>query len=409
MQGEAWPEVPLADVLSEPIRNGFSPTESQEWTGVRMLGLGCLTMDGFMPVQLKNAPPSVKRSHPAALRDGDLLISRANTRTLVGLVGIYRDIGNPCIYPDLMMRVRPASNYLSEFLEIVLSSPRTRRRIMAMAQGTSESMVKISGDTVRRLPVPLVPIAAQRWIVDALESLAETERGIEASIAKLRRVRQGTLLSSMASVADAHPRASWVRVPLKDVVPSVEYGISEALDTDARGVPVLRMNNIRDGRAELGELRYSPVAVPDRLYLRPGDVLFNRTNSIEHIGKAAVWRDELPAATFASYLVRLNPDARRVTPEYLVEWLMHPLTRQRVRAISTVAVQQVNVNPSRLRELEIDLPADLAEQRRIVATLEACDEQIEREADELAKLRDLKRGLVDDLFSGKVTVPELAA
>ncbi|WP_406169422.1 restriction endonuclease subunit S [Streptomyces sp. NBC_00996] len=70
---------------------------------------------------------------------------------------------------------------------------------------------------------------------------------------------------------------------------------------------------------------------------------------------------------------------------------------------------QVNVNPSRLRELEIHLPADLAEQRRIVATLEACDEQIGRENSELNKLRELMLGLVDDLLSGQVAVAAVAA
>ncbi|HET9383233.1 MAG TPA: restriction endonuclease subunit S, partial [Streptomyces sp.] len=87
----------------------------------------------------------------------------------------------------------------------------------------------------------------------------------------------------------------------------------------------------------------------------------------------------------------------------------HPLIRQRVRSISTVAVQQVNVNPSRLREMEIDIPVDLAEQRRIVATLEACDEQIRHGEEELNKLRELKQGLVNDLLSGRVAASGAAA
>lgn len=409
MPGEVWSTLKLCDVLAEPIRNGFSPPESQAWTGVQMLGLGCLSPDGFNPSQLKNAPASVSAMHPAALQDGDLLVSRANTRTLVGMAGIYRDVGTPCIYPDLMMRIRPSGRYLVEFLELVLRSPRTRRRLMAMAQGTSESMVKISGGVLRQLPVPDVPVAVQRRIVKALDSLAKLERGVEASIAKLHGLRQSALLSSMESVSRDKPLPGWERVLLKDVVPSAEYGISEALGRDARGVPVLRMNNIQSGRIDTDELRYCPVPVPVKLFLRRGDVLFNRTNSMEHIGKAAIWRDELPSATFASYLVRLIPDLHRVTPEYLVEWLMHPLIRQRVRSISTVAVQQVNVNPSRLRELEIDLPVDLAEQRRIVATLEACDKQIGRENEELNKLRVLKQGLVDDLLTGRVEVTAVAS
>ncbi len=67
-----------------------------------MLGLGCLTLSGFQPIQLKNAPKNDANLQRAWLKDGDLLISRSNTRDLVALVGIYREIGIPCIYSDLM-------------------------------------------------------------------------------------------------------------------------------------------------------------------------------------------------------------------------------------------------------------------------------------------------------------------
>lgn len=246
----------------------------------------------------------------------------------------------------------------------------------------------------------------QRRIVELLDALSEAESSIKQTIAKVREVRRGLLLASMISIGRTGSFHGWVRVPLKAVVPSTDYGISEALVSDPQGMPVLRMNNIRDGQVDASELRYCPTSVPDRLVLRRGDVLFNRTNSIEHVGKAAMWADDLPKATFASYLVRLNPDLRQITPEYLVEWLQHPLIRQRVKAISTVAVQQVNVNPTRLRDLEIDLPVSLDEQRRIVNLLAACDDRIRREEEELAKLRQVKIGLADDLLAGRAVGAE---
>ncbi|WP_219689820.1 restriction endonuclease subunit S [Streptomyces anatolicus] len=291
------------------------------------------------------------------------------------------------------------AGYLRHVLVSLYRSPAIWRY-----QQQTTGLVNLKLNDYLEHPLLVPPLGEQRRIVDVVRGYADAERGIEALIAKLRSVRQGALLASLEAVARTEPPPGWVRLPLKDVVPAAEYGISEALDRDAGGVPVLRMNNIQGGRVQVGELRYCPVAVPERLYLRQGDVLFNRTNSIDHIGKAALWRDELPGATFASYLVRLNPDVRRVLPEYLVEWLMHPVIRQRVRAISTVAVQQVNVNPSRLRNMEIDLPESLDEQREIIATLEACDAQIARESQELDKLRKLKQGLVDDLLSGRVKV-----
>ncbi|WP_420076847.1 restriction endonuclease subunit S [Streptomyces sp. JL3001] len=308
-----------------------------------------------------------------------------------------------------MMRLRLKGDYIPEFLELVLRHSSVRRRITAIAQGTSESMVKISGLALGSLLIPQIPLTLQRRIMAFLDNVSEMERAIDASIQKLRAVRLGVQLS-LLSATDARraPAVSWSRALLRDVVPPVEYGISEALVNDPAGVPVLRMNNLQDGRPDVTELRYCPVSIPQGLYLKRGDVLFNRTNSIDHVGKAAIWREELPVASFASYLVRLNPDRRKLLPDYLVEWLQHPVTRQRVRAIATVAVQQVNVNPTRLRELEIDFPDDLTEQRRIVSTLASFDDRIAREMEEMAKLRRLKRGLTDDLLSGKVHVPDAA-
>ncbi|MFD5403905.1 restriction endonuclease subunit S [Streptomyces griseorubiginosus] len=311
-------------------------------------------------------------------------------------------------FQNTLVRFRPGVDVISAYAQAVFERWLATGVFAAIAKQTT-SIAHLGGDRFGALSFPLIPVVAQQRIVEVLDSFVKLERSVEDSITKLCSLRRGALLSSMQSVSREKPLLGWERVPLKDVVPSAEYGISEALDRDARGLPVLRMNNIQSGRIDTGELRYCPVPVPAKLFLRRGDVLFNRTNSMEHIGKAAMWRDELPSATFASYLVRLIPDLQRVTPEYLVEWLMHPLVRQRVRAISTVAVQQVNVNPSRLRELEIDLPVDLAEQRRLVATLGACDEQIRQENEELNKLRVLKQGLMDDLLTGRAEVSAVAA
>ncbi len=143
-----WTCGALQTWLEGKPKNGYSPQEAGEWTGVQMLGLGCLTTEGFEPVQLKFAPRTDKKLAPAMLADGDLLMGRANTRDLVGLAGVYRDVGTPCTYPDLMMRLRPTPDTSGEFLQFILRSPRTRRQIQAHAVGTSSSMVKISGKIV---------------------------------------------------------------------------------------------------------------------------------------------------------------------------------------------------------------------------------------------------------------------
>ncbi|WP_415957079.1 restriction endonuclease subunit S [Streptomyces sp. 021-4] len=410
MSVETWQRFRLADVLTDVFAGawGDSPTDKRA-ANVQVLRATNIDSDGRIdyrsPAHRVFASQDISRKR---LQVGDLLLeaSGGGPGTPVGRVALHVGADSEIVFAcsNFFRAMRPNRNvilpgYLACVLERLYRSPEIWRY---QQQTTGLVNLKFRDYLNQWLLIP--PLREQQRIVELINVLSDAKRGIEASIAKLRDVRRGAVLTCLASVSANHPPKGWVRTPLRDVVPMAEYGISEALNRDGRGTPVLRMNNVRNGRIDSRELRYCPAPVPQQLYLRYGDVLFNRTNSIDHVGKAAMWRDELPSTTFASYLVRLNPDCSRMSPEYLVEWLMHPAIRQRVRSISTVAVQQVNVNPSRLRELEIDYPADLPEQRRIVSALESCDEQIAQEEGELTKLRELKVGLVDDLLSGRVAV-----
>jgi len=148
-----WEVVRLAELLRDKPRNGYSPSEAPEWEGIYSLGLGCLTPDGFQPRQLKFVPSDSLSMKDVLLHDGDLLLSRSNTRSLVGLCGRYRDVGSPCIYPDLMMRLRSNDRMPSELLEAILLSPFMRRQIASLAVGTSGSMVKLNASSVLGLAV----------------------------------------------------------------------------------------------------------------------------------------------------------------------------------------------------------------------------------------------------------------
>ncbi|MEV7046577.1 restriction endonuclease subunit S [Amycolatopsis sp. NPDC051061] len=191
-------------MLADKPRNGYSPLEVPGWTGLQALGLGCLTTEGFAPKQLKRVPDSPP-GRRYLLQDGDLLMSRANTRELVGLTGRYRDIGSPCIYPDLMMRLRPdETQCLTSYLELVLQTEPIRAAVRGAARGTSESMVKISATIVEALHVPLPSLERQDEIVKAVASV---DRQIERQVAvaaKLRTTQQAVVENLLTSYSKAY-------------------------------------------------------------------------------------------------------------------------------------------------------------------------------------------------------------
>lgn len=188
-----WSWDTLDHWLTEKPKNGYSPKEAGEWTGIQMLGLGCLTKEGFLPTQLKPAPAADKGLDRARLNEGDLLVSRANTRELVGLVGVYRDVGTPCTYPDLMMRLLPSEKTSAEFLELVLQSSKVRRQVQAAASGTSESMVKISSSIVTSLKVAIPRTNEQTVILCRTKTLNAQLQSELQGLEVLRAVKVGLM------------------------------------------------------------------------------------------------------------------------------------------------------------------------------------------------------------------------
>lgn len=174
----------------------------------------------------------------------------------------------------------------------------------------------------------------------------------------------------------------WELAALQDVTHRVQYGLSTRADADSRnGVAILRMRNIQDGRLDPSDLKYvDPRTVDVSTYrVRRGDILFNRTNSPELVGKAAVFDLDLEAVFF-SYLVRIECDERLIDSRYLCGWIGSPWGRSWARTVRTESVSQSNINVSRLQTMPVPVPP-LAEQREIVrriAELFALAEAIEK-------------------------------
>ncbi|MBS1854934.1 MAG: hypothetical protein JST11_06185 [Acidobacteria bacterium] len=188
-----WVFATLSECLLGGPKNGYSPREADEWSGVYALGLGCLTLQGFSPSQLKMVTGSSAALTAALLTDGDLLLSRSNTTELVGLCGVYRDVGAPCIYPDLMMRLRPNRRASARFLEALLLSPLVRRRLTSAAVGTSGSMVKLNARSVLGLEFALPLEDEQSRILRVIDQQRTSVRSLEEDLDKLRQLKQGVM------------------------------------------------------------------------------------------------------------------------------------------------------------------------------------------------------------------------
>lgn len=163
---------PLAGLISEPVRNGFSGRATQDANGVRTLTLTAVTEAEFVDSNTKIADTSGRRIDDLWLKAGDILVQRSNTPDLVGTSALYAGPDRWAIFPDLLIRVRVGPELLPEFAQLVLASPRVRDELRQAAKGLAGSMPKIDQGALLKLLVPVPSISAQRVVVDRAASLA---------------------------------------------------------------------------------------------------------------------------------------------------------------------------------------------------------------------------------------------
>ncbi|WP_017303264.1 restriction endonuclease subunit S [Spirulina subsalsa] len=188
-----WEVKQVVDVLLTSPKNGYSPQEVDSWQGIYTLGLGCLTFNGFRATHLKNAPANDSNVAKAILNDGDFLISRSNTREFVGLVGIYRNVGHPCIYPDLMIRLQFDDSVDNRYMQYILGGEKLRRQIQNAATGTSESMVKINSSVVQKLYFSKPKLEEQYRMLKILEKYSESIEIFRQQSEKLKVKKTGLM------------------------------------------------------------------------------------------------------------------------------------------------------------------------------------------------------------------------
>jgi hypothetical protein len=189
------------------------------------------------------------------------------------------------------------------------------------------------------------------------------------------------------TVDDWKARTRYELVPLKRLVSLVQYGDSSRSVEEDTGTPVLRMSNLQDGDWDLSELKYTTLDGEARrpYLLREGDILFNRTNSKELVGKCAVFRETGPWA-FAGYLIRVrlsNSDA--MSPDFTARFLNSGVGRVQIDQVSRQIIGMANINAEELGGLLIPKPPEEV-QAQMVADLGAHWENYQ---ERLAHVREL--------------------
>ncbi len=242
-----------------------------------------------------------------------------------------------------------------------------------------------------------------KWKVLKEQVFLMPPRSLQKKLAKLLWATDGCLQVSLRVVNSALKlrdaifsenifRNPQVRdVELSKIILDSQYGTSNKLSSSGR-VPILRMNNIVNGKTTDTDLKFLD-SVDKSLVLEKGDILFNRTNSYELVGKTGLF-DLDGTYSFASYLVRFRVDMAQTTPEYVVHFLNSDIGRQRMYEYRTKGVSQSNISPSNLLKILIPLPAK-KQQIHVMDEVESVNSIITITRQQISRLDSIFRNVVN--------------
>ena len=417
---DGWQLIRLGDVAD--INRGISWSRDQESSiplrdTVPVVRIGNVQLTGFQLsdiLHIKDISSVRKRRFAVTMRTLVMVGSNGN-RDRVGNAFLATPTLVGHLLASFLISIEPHKDMSEHFLSAILRSASIQQAITKSTSG-STGLKNLSLTWLRNLRLNTPPLPEQRAIAAVLDSIDEAIEKTEAVAAATERLRDALLHRLLTrGVPGWHSQwkevrgigiipASWDMVRLGDVLESTTYGTNVRLGTKG-ATSVLRMNNLQNGKIDLTEVRQANL--PDKelgkLDLVPGDILFNRTNSRDLVGKVAIVHTLPNSTSFASYLVRLRVRGCRANSFWLAALLHSPNCQFRVRRLATPGVSQANINPTSLKSLTIALPT-LPEQRIIASLLYGVDEAIEQGRGEREILQSLKASAADALLTGRVRV-----
>jgi type I restriction enzyme S subunit len=398
---QGW-KIKRLDELCDIARGGSPRPIKQFLTddpdGVNWIKIGDATASSkyIYNTQQKIKPEGIKRSR--LVKEGDFLLSNSMS---FGRPYIMKTTG--CIHDGwLVLRDKSSGQFNQDFLYHFLSSAAAFKKFDNLAAGSTVRNLNIN--LVSGVQVLLPPLPEQKRIVaildEAFSGIDQAVANAEKNLANARELFEN-YLTRIFTCRDE----GWVETTLGELCHKVEYGTSSKSKSQG-SVPVLRMGNIQNGAFIWDDLVYSDNADDIKKYkLKYNDVLFNRTNSAELVGKSAIYKGEREAI-FAGYLIRIHRKENLIDAEFLNYYLNSSRAKEYGKTVMSRSINQANINGTKLKKYPISTP-ELDVQKRLVEEIHNLEIKIHHLTSiyhrKLSALTELKQSILQKAFIGELT------
>lgn len=340
----SWPLVPFLSVCdfqggTQPPKSTFIDSEKEGY--VRLLQI-----QDFKRSDKKAFIPFKKTLKTC--KSDDILIARYGAslgKILTGLEGAY-NVALTKTIPDLQVLDK-------KYLYYFLVSEKFQNFLKSV--GTRAAQAGFNKDDFSNLLIPLPPLEVQKQIAAVLEKADQLRKDCQQMEQELNSLAQSVFIDMFGDPV-TNPKG-WEVGVIGQLLDSVNYGTSEKSSEDILQYPVLRMNNITyEGGWDFSSLKYMNLDKDDedKYLVHKGDLLFNRTNSKELVGKTAVYREDKPMA-YAGYLVRSRCNGN-ANPEYIAAFMNSKYGKQTLQSMCKSIVGMANINAKEFQKIKIALP-----------------------------------------------------
>ena len=360
-----------------------------------------------------------KKAEKFALKKQDLLLERSGGGPTqpVGRIGFITEDLDGYWFSNFVQLLRTDGAKIDpEYLGWVLLEL-NQSGIVERLQHQTTQMRNLDFRDYLRVYLPIPSPEEQKSIARTLRTANEAIAAAEAKLTAARRLKTALMQQLFTrGIPGRHTvfqqtkigeiPEGWEIRPLGSLLTSAQYGLSESFGEHGQ-YQILRMTNIENGYVHLDDPVYLDLDedTHELFKLEVGDILFNRTNTLELVGRVGIVRQPTNAV-FASYVVRLRAKEELIDPFFLNLCLNSYPVQCRYKRFATPAVAQANINPTNLKKTLIAFPPKdkSDEQKESVAMIESVDQVAEATKVELNALELLKRSLLQNLLTGRVRV-----
>lgn len=376
---QKWPMVKLGEVC-ELIRGiTFSKKDQIEIESdntIRIATTKAAQENGIVEKDLYYVKKELVTDEEKLLRDKDILISTANSLNLLGRTTFVRNINYKCSFGAFMTLIRIINDkVLPEYIYYQLNSSKSKDYFLKVAN-TTTNISNLSHTDLKSLQIPLPPLEVQKEIVAEIEGYQKIIDGCRQVIDAWKPDVETYLDEELKTYLAEHPEKQeelaegWQMVKLGEVFIEIKNGKNVEQFDEVGKYRVSRIQTISDGTFDLSKTKWTNDIVEENDFLKEGDILLSHINSIEHLGKSAIFKNISEKVVHGINLIRFRPNTNLINPYFALYIFKSDHFINKAKSFSQRAVNQASIKTSDLKSIQIPLPP-LEVQQRIVDKIES--------------------------------------